>query len=109
MKEFLKYLANVGVGADIFINVLLGGVPGMTVSMRCARAAGWRQDGRTGQEYALGCFMCWLLNWVVQWNHCPDEFKNTPTPWYDMIRAVIAFAFGFFILYCIIKFMIGGV
>jgi hypothetical protein len=108
MKSFLAYLARVGVGADIFINVLFGGETGMTVSMRCARAAGWRENGRTGHQYIAGCFMCWLLNWLVQRNHCPDEFKHNPTPWYDMIRAAIAFSAAFFILYCILKLLFGG-
>jgi hypothetical protein len=49
----LAYIARVGIGADMFINVLTGGQLDQTVSYRCAAAA------RRGNP--AGCFMCWFI------------------------------------------------
>ena len=93
------YAAYVGVQTDVYINQWIpGAVAGMTVSKRCAIAAGWRQDPVTGLPirdqpcHPIGCFMCWFLNWDVQRHHCADQFSDVPTPWYDGLRAVLAFA-----------------
>jgi hypothetical protein len=95
----LAYIARVGIGADMFINVLTGGQLAQTVSYRCAVAA------RNGNP--AGCFMCWFLNWAVQHDHCADQFTDAPTPWFDGIRAALAFLFGFYVLFLIIKSIIG--
>jgi hypothetical protein len=49
MNLILAYIARVGIGADMFINVLTGGQPDQTVSYRCAVAAraGRPWDSRT--------------------------------------------------------------
>lgn len=86
MSLLSRYLTRVGIEADTAINVLCGGQLGQTVSYRCAVA--WR----AGKPW--GCAMCWFLNWAVQRGHCPAQFTNAPTPWFDMVRAGIAFAVG---------------
>lgn len=90
----MNYFQRVGIGTDKFINVLLGGQLDQTVSYRCAVAA------RNGKPF--GCFMCWFLNWAVQRNHCPEQFTNDPTPNFDMVRAGLAFAFGFLVLFAVV-------
>jgi hypothetical protein len=99
MKTILAYIARVGIGADMFINVLTGGQLDQTVSYRCAVAA------RAGQPF--GCFMCRFLNWAVQRDHCADQFTDAATPWFDGIRAALAFLAGFYVLYLIVKSVIG--
>lgn len=86
ITAFVNYLKRCGVEFDVACNVLTGGQLGQTVSYRCAVA--WR----AGKP--VGCAMCWFLNIFVQRNHCPDQFTSAPTPWFDMVRAGIAFAVG---------------
>jgi hypothetical protein len=103
MRKFFvalwAYAAHVGVQTDVYINQWIpGAVAGMTISKRCAIAAGWRQDPVSGlpirdqPRHPIGCFMCWFLGWDVQRHHCADQFCDAPTPWYDCLRAVLAFA-----------------
>ena len=96
IRQNLAQLDANGISVDETINVLTGGQSGMTVSMRAAIGAGYRADGRTGERKAGWCLFCTFLSWVVQRNHCADQFVPGPTDWRTWIRAGIAFSIGIF-------------
>jgi hypothetical protein len=93
----LSYWKRVGLETDIWINVLTGGKPGQTVSLRTAEADGWRYDeaSKGPVRYVTkvkwwGCVGCRVLNWV-QNDHCERQFEQEPTPGLVYVRAAIAF------------------
>ena len=71
-----RYIKNVLVGFDQFINTLLGGDPDETISSRLGKRA--RQGDR------MSCLMCKLLHWLDR-DHCEkaieqDEGKRAIIP-----------------------------
>lgn len=70
--KFRQWAWNVIVSGDMFLNAVLRGKPGQTISSRLADA---RAAGRL-----LGCVLCKVLDWFEQ-DHCELARHN------DMRRA----------------------
>ncbi len=60
----LRYIRNVGVGFDSFVNAVTGGDPDSTISLRIAQAS--------ARGSKLGKIGCWFLSKAFRSNHCAD-------------------------------------
>ena len=96
------YFENIGLEADVMINVLFGGQPGQTVSMRSAIGAGYTPAGRTGPRMWFWCAVCWALNYIVQKNHCALQMTSKPEPGYVYVKAAAAFMILFLAIRAIV-------
>lgn len=77
------YIQRCGDAIDCALNVLLfNGDVGQTISLHAAVAQ------RANRRW--GCVLCWLLNWLVQHQHCPKQFDGKRTSWMTFIRASVA-------------------
>lgn len=91
----MNYFERCGQEFDVAVNVITGGQENETVSYRCAVAA------RAGKRW--GCFMCRLLSWLVQRDHCADQFTAGPTKLFVFIRAGIAFGVAGIAIACTVR------
>lgn len=64
--------------------IAFNGKANMTVSRRSALA--WKRETAAG-EPGWGCFMCKLLDYLAQKNHCANTLANLPIPTPNAIRA----------------------
>jgi hypothetical protein len=95
MNILVRYIMRCGEEFDIAFNVLTGGRLGNTFSYR---AAVGERDGKK-----FWCVMCRILNWIVQRNHCRDQFINGRSPALVYIRAGIAFAVFYSAIFLALK------
>lgn len=70
MARHILYFKNLMLGLDEFLNTVIGGAPGDTISGRAGRAA---RDNRT-----WGKALCYLLN-LIDKNHCQKAIANDAT------------------------------
>jgi hypothetical protein len=77
----ISWAEQVGIAFDMFLNAILGGKAGQTISIRAALAS---QSGSR-----LGCLFCRLLSWLVQRNHCADQLAGIGMPFGSYVRALI--------------------
>ena len=93
MSKVMTWLENIAYAWDEFLNVLLGGLPGQTFSMRAAVA---RQSGRV-----WGCVMCAMLAALIQREHCQKTLEGEAPTGLAAIRtglALLASMIGFIVL-----------
>ena len=78
MSVIKRYLINICIAFDQFVNTLLGGDPDETISSRLGKFKG------TVPPYS---WLCWLLD-LIDPGHCdraiePDEGKDQVAPFFD--------------------------
>ncbi len=66
----LTYFIAVGVQLDEFLCALIFGVRGVTISLHAALEA------KAGRRWA--CWLCAVLSWLVQHDHCADQLAGKP-------------------------------
>lgn len=67
MAKHIRYFQNLMLGFDEFLNTVIGGAPGDTISGRAGRA---RNDKRV-----WGRVLCYLLG-LIDKNHCTKAIAN---------------------------------
>ena len=67
MAKHIRYFKNLMLGLDEFLNTVIGGAPGDTISGRAGRA---REHGRV-----WGRGLCYLLE-LIDKNHCTKAIAN---------------------------------
>ena len=79
LEKVVEAIEQDGIDLDVTENVIAGGVPGQTISIRAANA---EKEGRV-----WGCVFCSFLN-VVQWHHCAKQLAGTPMRWWNYMIAL---------------------
>ncbi len=76
-----NYFLQLGLAFDMFLNALLGGWAGQTISYRAALGMEARKPA--------WCMFCRLLSWLVQRDHCQDQIAGVPMDGEEYFRALI--------------------
>lgn len=99
MNWLRAYLETNGYQFDCAVNALTGGARNQTVSLRAALG---QRAGRRGW-----CLFCAFLSLAVQRNHCALQLAGQPSPSLAYVRAGIAFAVAFGLLYAALRLLLG--